>query len=87
MIDANITLVDSGLFTELAVRLARETTGVVRSWVPWEAEFPTLNDRFVGDGLGVIQRIEDYLHPKIVDDTELFVFPDIFRAGPQLLLE
>lgn len=87
MIDANITVVDSGLFTELALRLARETTGKVRSWVGWEAEFPTINDRMVGDGMQEIDRIDDFLDPEVVDDTDLFVFPDIFRSGAQLTLE
>jgi len=87
MIDLNITMVDSGLFTELAVKLATQTSGKVRSWVPWEAEFPAVNDRMMGDGLGVIERIEDALDPDVVDDTDLYVFPDIFRYGTQLTLE
>lgn len=87
MMDANFTLVDSGLFTELARRLARETTGTVRSWVPWEAEFPTINDRMMGDGLPDVQWVEDYLDPEVIDDTDCFVFPDIFRSGVQLTLE
>lgn len=86
MIDTNITLIDSGLFTELAIRLARDVKKV-RSNVPWEAEFPTANDRAVGDGLSEIEWVEDPLDPEIVNDTDVFVFPDIFRYGTQLLLE
>lgn len=88
MIDACITLVDSGLFTELAVRLAREFRQV-RSHVPWFAEFPTINDRSVGDGLSEegVQWIEDPYLDSIYDTTDIYFFPDIFRAGEQQLLQ
>lgn len=82
MIDATLTVVDSGLFTELALRLAREITKV-RTFVPWWAEFPTLNDRSVGAGLGTIEWIEDAYLDEVFDTTDVYVFPDIFRAGEQ----
>lgn len=85
MIEATITLVDSGLFTELAVRLARDFARV-RSAVPWFAEFPTINDRSVGRWLGVVDWIEDPYRDEIFDTTDLYCFPDIFRAGDQDLL-
>jgi hypothetical protein len=85
MIDATLTLVDSGLFTELAVRLAREIVHV-RSHVPWAAEFPTINDRWVGRGLGEVEWIEDPYRDEVFDTTDLYVYPDIFRAGEQQLV-
>lgn len=85
MIDATLTVVDSGLFTELAVRLAREITHV-RTFVPWWAEFPTLNDRAVGSGLGEIEWIEDPYLDHVFDTTDVYVYPDIFRAGEQQLV-
>lgn len=85
MIDATITLVDSGLFTELAVRLAREIVHV-RSYVPWEEEFPTVNDRMMGSGLKSVEWIEDPYLDDIFETTDAYVFPDIFRAGDQQLL-
>lgn len=85
MIDATITLVDSGLFTELAVRLAREIAHV-RSYVPWEEEFPTVNDRMMGSGLKSVEWIEDPYLDDIFETTDAYVFPDIFRAGDQQLL-
>lgn len=86
MIDATITLVDNGLFTELAVRLARDVK-TVRSSIAWEAEFPTLNDRVMGSGLPNVSWVEDPYLDKIVDSTDLYVFPDIFHAGDQQLLK
>lgn len=85
MIDATVTVVDSGLFTELALRLAREIR-TVRSNVPWEAEFPTLNDRAVGSGMEQIEWVEDPYRDEIFDTTDAYVFPDIFRAGTQQLI-
>lgn len=85
MIDATVTVVDSGLFTELAVRLTREIRNV-RSHVPWEAEFPTLNDRAIGSGLEGIEWVEDPYVDEIFESTDAYIFPDIFRAGDQQLL-
>lgn len=86
MIDLTVTLVDSGLFTELAERFAREFT-TVNSHVPWAAEFPTINDRSVGSGLPKVNWIEDPYIDKVFTATDIYVFPDIFRAGDQQLLE
>jgi hypothetical protein len=86
VIDATLCLVDSGLFTELAVRLAREITHV-RSHVPWAAEFPTINDRWVGRGLGEVEWVEDPYRNEVFDTTDVYCFPDIFRAGEQQLLK
>lgn len=85
MIDATVTVVDSGLFTELAVRLTREIR-TVRSHVPWEDEFPTLNDRAIGSGLEKIEWVEDPYTDDIFETTDAYIFPDIFRAGDQQLL-
>lgn len=86
MIDATLTLVDNGLFTELAIRLARDVK-LVRSNVSWEDEFPTINDRSLGSGIPEIEWLEDPYLDKIVDSTDLYVFPDIFNAGEQQLLK
>lgn len=85
MIDATATVVDSGLFTELAIRLAREFRRV-RSYVPWEDEFPTINDRAMGSGLDEVEWIEDPYTNDIFESTDVYVFPDIFRVGDQQLL-
>lgn len=86
MIDGCLTLVDSGLFTELAVRFAREIAKV-RSHVSWRDEFPTINDRAVGGGLGVVEWIENPYLDHIYDTTDVYCFPDIFFAGEQQLLK
>lgn len=79
-----VCFVDTGLFTELAVRLA-PSFGRVLYWSQWEDEFPTVNNRVLGDGIHGITRISDPFDH--VDETDLFVFPDIFRSGWQTHLE
>lgn len=86
MIDATICVCDLGLFTEIALRLAREFKTVLYH-VPWETEFPLTNDVVLGDGLGTISRITDPWEPEVFDRVDLFVYPDIFRSGWQLQME
>lgn len=86
MIDGCLQLVDGGLFTELAVRLARDWRSV-RCHVPWASPCPTINDRAVGAGLPNVEWIEDPFRDEIFESTDVYMFPDIFRAGTQQLLE
>jgi hypothetical protein len=86
MIDACLTIVDNGLFSELAVRLARDFKRVLYA-VQWEAEFPLINDRYIGAGLDNVDRIEDPYLNRVVDETDIYLFPDIFHAGKQQMLE
>lgn len=86
MKDVIFTVVDNGLFTELAVRLARGGAKVNYA-VPWEAEFPSINDRIVGAGLPNLVRVEDPYVREIRERTDCYVFPDIFHAGKQQMLE
>ena len=81
-----LCVVDNGLFTELAVRLARDFDRVLY-YTPWEDEFPLINNRFVGFGLDNVERIEDPYLNGVVDETDIYLFPDIFHAGKQQLLE
>lgn len=84
--DVHAVMVDNGLFEELAVRLAREF-GSMSYYNPWEAEFPVINDRILGAGLPKLHRLEDPYLNRVVDATDLYIFPDIFHAGKQELLE
>lgn len=89
MIDAAFTLVDNGLFTELAIRIARESTKPVNIHTPWADEFPLLEDRAVGSGLkseGVIWTEDPYVDD-VFEATDVYVYPDIFYAGERRLVE
>jgi hypothetical protein len=86
MINSTVCVVDNGLFSELALRLARDFCRVLY-YVPWEAEFPLINDRMLACGVDNLIRIEDPYLNSVVDSTDIYLFPDIFHAGKQEMLE
>lgn len=88
MIDTELTLIDNGLFTELAIRLARELKKV-RSYVTWRDEFPTINDRCLGAGLDGegVEWVEDPYVAEVFNPTQIYCYPDIFFAGDKQLVQ
>jgi hypothetical protein len=76
-------VVDSGIFTHIARRLARDFD-TVWYWSPWESAFPHFKDALIGDGYGDIIRVESIEQVKAKCD--LFVFPDIGYADLQMEL-
>lgn len=77
-------VVDHGLFLPIAHRLAKGM-GRVLYHTPWEKGFPSLTDCIIGDGYDDIELCKDFW--PIIDDIDLFVFPDILHSGLQLHLE
>ena len=76
---------DHSLFgVPIAKRLAQ---GMKKLYVfsEWEEGFSTVNKAIVGDGFEDITRCHDIW--EIKDEVDLFVFPDVQRAGLQLELE
>jgi len=69
-----IMVVDNGLFTHCALKLA-ETGARVLYYMPWINAFPKSNNTLPGDGLEGIVRVLD-IEPW-VDQVDLFVFPDV----------
>lgn len=76
-------LVDNGLFCELAVTLSKRF-GKVLYYTPWEQSFPKSNDILVGEGLPGVTKINS-IWP-VLDDIDLFVFPDIYHGPLQVYL-
>ena len=74
------TVVDNGLFVEMALKLAKDF-GKVNYWTPWVNAFPSSNSILVGKGLPGVERI-DFLFDHI-DETNLFVFPDVYFGDLQ----
>ena len=79
-----VLIIDNGLFCELAPTLAK-SFGKVYYYTPWECAFPRSNTRLVGTGIPGVTRCNDYW--EILDDIDLFVFPDIYNGSLQLHLE
>ena len=82
--DVSALVYDHGLFTELAIRLARDFKRVLY-YTPWEKSFPTISDSIIGDGFRSIERVDEIW--SILPDVDLAVFPDIMNSGLQLHLE
>lgn len=78
-----VCIVDNGLFVTLAETLAKKF-GKTLYYSPWEQSFPRSNDILVGEGLPGVTRISS-IWP-LIDDVDLFVFPDIFHGPLQVYL-
>jgi len=74
---------DNGLFTSLAESLA-PAFGRMFYHSPWETSFPRSHATIIGEGLPGVQRINS-IWP-VIDDIDLFVFPDIFHGPLQAYL-
>lgn len=78
-----VVVIDNGLFTSLAVTLS-ESFGRTLYYSPWESPFPRSNALYIGDGYPKVQRVQS-IWP-LIDDIDLFVFPDIFHGELQVYL-
>ncbi len=74
---------DNGVFTELAVTLAK-SFGRVLYYVPWTSGMPKSNALMIGEGAEGVERCEnpwDYYN-----DIDIWIFPDVYEAGLQEFL-
>lgn len=79
-------VVDFGSFTSLAETLSK-TYSKVYYHTPIEREFRCLDDAVIGYGIPKVHKIEDFMEPAIVKETDLYCFPDIGYAGHQRYLK
>lgn len=79
---------DRSLFLPLAMHLARSRQFKrVLYHTDAQRSFPTVGECSLGSGFEGFDRVDDFWLPKVKNDIELFIFPDISRAGTQLELE
>ena len=71
---------DHGFFLPVARRLARDF-GRVLYYTPWERAYPTLNEGVIGAGFDLVIRCNNFW--PLLNQIDLFVFPDIYEAGLQ----
>jgi hypothetical protein len=76
----NVLVIDNGLFTEMAVMLSKSFKRVYYT-SPWTAEYPKTIQLLVGTGIPGVKRINDFW--PLIDEIDLFVFPDIYYGGLQ----
>jgi hypothetical protein len=75
--------VDNGLFPELAVTLSK-SFGKTFYYSAWETAFPRTNAMILGDGIPGVTRVNSIF--PIIDEVDLFVFPDILHGPLQVYL-
>ena len=71
---------DLGLWPELALRLSRDFSRTFY-YAPWRSAFPRQADASAGEGLSDVRRVYDLYD--VLDDIDLWVFPDIGFADMQ----
>ena len=81
--DKVVCVYDFGLFVDVSVKLA-EKFGKVYYFTDWQDDFSTWNDYKIGTGLPNVIRCEKFFD--IVDECDLFVFPDIGKGDLQQYL-
>jgi hypothetical protein len=81
--DKTVAVYDFGTFLHLAVKLA-ESFGKVYYYSPWQSSFPKSNNMLIGSGIDNIIRVNNFF--SIVDETDLFVFPDVHCGDIQVHL-
>lgn len=79
-----VCVVDNGLFVELAITLAKDF-GRVLYFMPWTSGYPNSNILLPGVGLPGIERIDSFW--PLLDEIDLFVFPDVYEGPLQEFLE
>jgi hypothetical protein len=79
-----VTVYDPGNYQEVAVRLARDF-GKVNYFKPWKSAAPQFRQLFIGDGIPNVRRVRNFFD--VIDETDLFVFPDVYDGDLQLHLE
>lgn len=80
--DVVACVVDYGTFICLADKLG-ETYKKVYYYTPTSKEFYCISDLMKATGLENVERIEDIFAPEIMDEIDLFIFPDIGYEGLQ----
>lgn len=78
-------VIDTGLFVELALTLAR-TYKKVYYYCAWEGQFAEMNRAKIGFGLDQIEVVDSIFGPHF-DEVDLFVFPDVYFGPLQVYLE
>lgn len=78
--DKSALVIDNGLFVSLAVRLSRDFAKV-GYFYEWQSGFPDGRELIIGEGIPGITR-EKYLWD-VIDDYDLFIFPDVWNGDLQ----
>lgn len=78
-------VVDYGTFTDVAVRLSQSVKKQYYH-TPIQDEFLDIKKCVLGYGIPKVILLDDFMHPDIVEEVDLWVFPDIGFGGHQKYL-
>ena len=81
--DLIVCCVDNGQFIPVARRLGEQVEKCYY-WSPADRSLPVIQEAMLGDGFDEIERVESIWD--VVEETDLFVFPDIGHASLQKYL-
>jgi hypothetical protein len=79
-----VLVYDNGLFIEFARTLAKDF-GKVLYYVPWQSGFPKSNIMLIGQGVPGIKRVDSFWN--ILDEIDVFCFPDVYEGPLQVHLQ
>jgi hypothetical protein len=82
--DITALVFDHGLFLPVAQTLAGKFKRVLYH-TPWEESFPQISKCVIGSDVSGVERCEDFW--PLIDEIDLFVFPDIQHGGLQSYLK
>jgi hypothetical protein len=82
--DTTVLVYGHGLELPVAERLSRDCKRVLH-FSEWQEGFSTINKAIIGDGIEGVERCHDIWD--VLDDVDVWVFPDIGHSGLQLHLE
>lgn len=83
--DKTALVIVNPLFTEFAVRMARDF-GKVYLFTPWVTTFPKIQAGMIGYGMEGIERVDDVFGDHF-EEVDIFIFGDIYRSSMQVYLE
>lgn len=83
--DTTAIVIDYGTFIGLAERLAKSFKKQYY-YSPFEQEYHGIKTACIGDGIAGIERLDDFMEPKVFDEIDLWIFPDIAYGGLQRFL-
>lgn len=78
------TVIDNGIFPDVALRLAREFKKVYY-WSPWQSAFPSSSKLLPGDGFDEIERVKWKM--RAIEKSDIVIYPDVYWNDEQEFLQ
>jgi hypothetical protein len=80
--DVTALIVDYGSFLALAETVSKKAKRTLY-YSPYEEEYRDIKDCVIGHGIEGVERCDEFMDPKILNEVDLVIFPDIGYGGLQ----